>query len=246
MRKAFEEWYAKDFSDDGVKFAESLGYRVGDMGYTTSIGFHAAWTLPTVQASVVPSINATRDQLAGLIDGLQNDERWCEPNVMADCILTKYGQAPVVPSVEELQQIRCRTGMVQTGDLDRMIGAVHAHLLTRGYREQDKGMKCPKDLCDAVNNSDEFQWIVYDMDLMPEQIRTREQVCALRAAWMMYNALNSLRSAATPPPINSVREAVEELEALRMFIIDCVDGQNTAKTAVAYVDRALAALEVRP
>lgn len=79
-----------------------------------------------------------------------------------------------------------------------------------GYLEPVEGVKCPDDLRDAVNNSDEFQWIVYDMGLMPEQITTMEQVCALRAAWMMYNALTELRfQSATPPPSDPVREAVE-------------------------------------
>lgn len=50
-------------------------------------------------------------------------------------------------------------------------------------------VRCPDDLRDAVNNDDTFQWIVYDMDLLPEQISTLEQVCALRAAWMMYQAM---------------------------------------------------------
>lgn len=53
-------------------------------------------------------------------------------------------------------------------------------------------MKCPDDLCKAVNENDEFMWIVYDMNLMPEQITTKEQVCGLRGAWMMYVALKAL------------------------------------------------------
>ncbi len=60
--------------------------------------------LTTTQSA--PSINATRDQLSDLIDGLQNDEKWCNPDVMADCILTKYGvttqSAPSVPKCAEV------------------------------------------------------------------------------------------------------------------------------------------------
>lgn len=70
--------------------------------------------------------------------------------------------------------------------------------------------ECPKDLRDAVNNDGTFQWIVYDMNLMPEQIETREQVCALRAAWMMYQ-----RMLDRPSPVADV-PSVEELEAKMM------------------------------
>lgn len=56
--------------------------------------------LRTAQQPQAPVIYAQRNQLADLIDGLQNDEKWCNPEVMADCILTKFGVKPQAPEVE--------------------------------------------------------------------------------------------------------------------------------------------------
>lgn len=49
-------------------------------------------------------------------------------------------------------------------------------------------MICPRDLCDIVNDNPDFQWYVYDMGLMPEQITTKEMACALRGAWFGWKA----------------------------------------------------------
>lgn len=41
-------------------------------------------------------------------------------------------------------------------------------------------MKCPDDLCKWVNENSSAQWFLYDLNLMPEQITTAKEVCALR------------------------------------------------------------------
>lgn len=41
-------------------------------------------------------------------------------------------------------------------------------------------MSCPKDLSQWVNENPKAMWFIYDLDLMPEQIHTKEEVCALR------------------------------------------------------------------
>ena len=41
-------------------------------------------------------------------------------------------------------------------------------------------MNCPKDLCEWVTANPKAMWFVYDLNLMPEQITTKEEVCALR------------------------------------------------------------------
>lgn len=41
-------------------------------------------------------------------------------------------------------------------------------------------MKCPLDLNKRVQDDLELQWFLYDLDLLPEQITTGREVCALR------------------------------------------------------------------
>jgi hypothetical protein len=41
-------------------------------------------------------------------------------------------------------------------------------------------MDCPEDLSEWVNNNPKAMWFVYDLNLMPEQITNRGEVCALR------------------------------------------------------------------
>lgn len=82
-------------------------------------------------------------------------------------------------------------------------------------------VECPADLREEVNGDGTFQWIVYDMGLMPEQIQTKEQVCALRSAWIMFNAM--LQKPPTPnPDLGSVVEALEgckkDLDAHREMV----------------------------
>jgi hypothetical protein len=78
-------------------------------------------------------------------------------------------------------------------------------------------MKCPADLRDAVNNSDEFQWIVYDMDLMPEQITTKNQACGLRGAWEMYTRLKALRTTTQSAPSVGSVPSVEPEPSVRLL-----------------------------
>lgn len=44
----------------------------------------------------------------------------------------------------------------------------------------DELMDCPKDLSEWVNSDSAAMWYVYDVNLMPEQIRTKNEVCGLR------------------------------------------------------------------
>lgn len=41
-------------------------------------------------------------------------------------------------------------------------------------------MSCPDDLSEWVNDNHDAMWFVYDLNLMPEQITNRGEVCALR------------------------------------------------------------------
>lgn len=41
-------------------------------------------------------------------------------------------------------------------------------------------MHCPKDLSEWVNSDSAAMWYVYDVNLMPEQIKTKNQACGLR------------------------------------------------------------------
>ena len=55
-------------------------------------------------------------------------------------------------------------------------------------------MDCPKDLIEWVSSDSDIIWYLYDCDLLPEQIHTKEQVCALRGfqfGWKC-NTLNAL------------------------------------------------------
>jgi hypothetical protein len=54
--------------------------------------------------------------------------------------------------------------------------------------EMSEPMDCPKDLAEWVNENPAVMWFVYDVDLMPEQIRTKEEVCALRGFYYGWKA----------------------------------------------------------
>jgi hypothetical protein len=44
----------------------------------------------------------------------------------------------------------------------------------------EEKMSCPADLSEWVNANPKAMWFVYDINLMPEQITNRGEVCALR------------------------------------------------------------------
>lgn len=44
----------------------------------------------------------------------------------------------------------------------------------------EEKMSCPADLSEWVNANPKAMWFVYDLNLMPEQITNRGEVCALR------------------------------------------------------------------
>lgn len=54
-------------------------------------------------------------------------------------------------------------------------------------------MECPKDLAEWANSDPKILFVLYDIDLLPEQIHTKEQVCALRGfqfGWAGYELLH--------------------------------------------------------
>ncbi len=52
----------------------------------------------------------------------------------------------------------------------------------------DDTMECPIDLSSRVATDMDLQWVLYDLDLLPEQLHTGRQVCALRGFILGYDA----------------------------------------------------------
>lgn len=58
---------------------------------------------------------------------------------------------------------------------------------TRNVKAQ-KRWQCPKDLYEWILKNEQVLGYLYDIDLLPEQIHTKNQVCALRGFYYGWKA----------------------------------------------------------
>ena len=190
--------------------------------------------LATVQAPVVPSVEMNGSRLHGEIMNIQT---------------TSKGIGTAVETVQGIDNDwETRLAMAyKLGHRDARHAAAELAALAHGYREQSEGvdrkwlMECLDTAIEQVGSMVTLTG-VGDRDPLWKSVSMAQHDQAAKALGTLCAITSTLR--ATPPPSNSaVREAVEELEALRMFIIDCMDGRHTVMSAaVAYVDRAIADL----